>query len=1153
MLWVINMILLREFDLQSKEKTGGVTGSTKVQLRSGGSYQLKPSILDAKLYRQLKANQTDHENLGEVIAASIAQKILGPMRAPKVSTVYDDENKKILVASKYLDQVVGTLDVYGMEHYLTDQAPVRHIKIVTENPDKTRGEIAWSELPQTVRDTLAEAVVASAIVGDHDINPGNMMVLTGDGEALYEVARIDFGHAFNDLIHASSAFNGGLHDADNPVFDFLNRTHLAGLFKRSEQSKLWRDYPGLMNSQELMNALLTIGNMDISKIEEGSEDAKKEFMALIQLLQRQGDTDSLAHVLNALKHIYHAISSHVLEDIHRNGEDAYVEHLVTTVFDEIKAYCKKNALNSKKAGETLGIQMTIDEAIKAKTDIVISELPRFDWLNPTSQLAWLNLDGETEGFHGTIEAYVRHRNEQLEGNSLCIATRSNPEAEKTYKKQLKQLRVMSEFCKTEQSLLRSIENSTSLLVSSEIASYEEKLRITIDQCRSVLTLSAGVMDKFTEISVCSDDLLQRIFSDASNESPTYAEDCASLVNEFNECYLSEKSRCYLDNLLVLASSTQMLQLFLNKLSPYRYRLERESIDGQTISSYMMAPVQRFPRYRLLFEELGKSDPSIQPSINQAKEYSTNLNQLLAIKSGSLKATLCIDSAKKMYGEADMPAYVLNCIASCPMIASEKTMLINERNAWIRTLLLHAYPTLFQMNDMRFIVLGADKEKIEAALGITQETPDFCPNRFNHDGLEALYQEKNEPLWRVLKAIQPVELTKEGCPAPVVLEMFSQAREDVENCFDTHPEFRLGMNNTEFYGRQYDRLNAADGFVKKHSKDIHPLDSRLKERLNISSGKTQESLLTINDSQKDKIEARLENRGDNALGVAFRKLLESEIGADNKMFFSSTEAETVNAKISYLLSLYPDLLMTSPLSEEDSNKQARVRRALGGRIFEGMLFVDVEQFDYSALLELYQDDHNPLWLVLASSVALITPLDVRTVFEDQQYIKPSIDFKAKVEIYLQIAVLFKRGANIVFTGQDAIRCPTVHKAHKGAYEMLCLAYDVAAISKDPELVRMVQDSCVGDLGSWIKDAAGFETSMDAVQSPGLRASQEEIMSESRGALGKQIEAKATRVMANATKGVEKGVEKVTQHFRKFFTLNREEKKQDQDQDQKQPKR
>jgi len=1114
------MINLRKFNLESKEKTGGVTGSLKVKHESGESYQLKPSILDAKIYRQIKANQTDHENLGEVIAASIAQRILGTKRAPKVSTVYDDKNKKILVASQYLDHVVGTLDEYGMGNYLQNQARVRHIKIVTENPDKTRGEIAWSELPQSVRDTLAEAVVASAIVGDHDINPGNMMVLADerDGEPFYEVARIDFGHAFNDLIHASSTFNGGLHDVDNPVFDFLNRTHLAGLFKRSEPSKLWRDYPGLMNSQELMNALLKIGDMHISEIELGSDEAKAEFMVLIRLLQTE-DLENLAHVLNALKHIYQAISSDVL-DIQSNRQDAYVEQLVATVFDKIKSYCIDNVLNSKKAGETLSIQMTIDEAIKAKKNIVISELPRFDGIGPTSQLAWLNLNGETENFHGTIEEYVRHRNEQLEGNSICIATPSNSEAEKTYKKQLKQLRVISEFCKTEQTLLRSIGNSKSLLVSSDIARYEEKLRSVLDQYDSVLRSSTGIMDEFKKMGLRADNLVQQILLKQPNELSTSVDDCTSLVNAFNAFYLSQDFKCYLDNLLMLASSTEMLQLFLNKLSPYRYRLEHQSIDGQTISSYMMAPVQRFPRYRLLFEELGKADLSIHNSIHQAKEYSAKLNQFLAIESGSLKARLCIASAEKMYLAADIPAYVLNCIASCPMIASEKPMLINERNAWIRTLLLHAYPDLFEMNNMKFIVLGEDKEKIEAALGINQEYSDFCPNRFNQDHLEVLYQEKNEPLWRILKAIQPVELTKEGCPVPAVLGKFSQARVDVEDCFNTHPALKLGMENTEFCSRQYDRLKAAEGFVKKHSEDTHLLE----EKLSISSRTTRTSLLATIDSRRQQMANRLQerqakNKSDDPLHLAFRKLLESEIEADNKMFFSSTKAQMVNARINYLLNdLCPNLLMATSVSEEDSNKQARVRRALGGRFVGETLFVDVEQFDYSALLELYQDDHNLLWLVLASSIPLITPLDVRTVFEDEQYIKPSIDFKTKVDIYLQIADSFRRGTNILINDEEKITCPTLHGSHKCAYEMLCLANDLALISKDPELEIMVKDCCTGDLGHWIQGMQGFETSMEAVQDHERRADQAKRMDDFKGPIGKQMK---------------KGLEHAAQNFLNFF--------------------
>src|SRR5258708_154194 len=102
---------IEEFDQNNAVSTGGVTGSKQVTSNiTKRKYQLKGSILDAPFIRRKKVGGVEVENFGEVIAASVSKHIAdeGPLElAPKVELVWDDENKRTLVASRYLNGVKG--------------------------------------------------------------------------------------------------------------------------------------------------------------------------------------------------------------------------------------------------------------------------------------------------------------------------------------------------------------------------------------------------------------------------------------------------------------------------------------------------------------------------------------------------------------------------------------------------------------------------------------------------------------------------------------------------------------------------------------------------------------------------------------------------------------------------------------------------------------------------------------------------------------------------------------------------------------------------------------------------------------------------------------------------------------------------------------
>jgi len=204
---------IKEFDTKSAKNTGGKTGSRRVSLHHVGTqdpplcYQLKPSILDNTLLRRLKASFSDHENFGEVIAARIAKAVL-PDNIPEVDLVYDSDSQRILIASKYLtESKIRTLDYYAREQGVSVNGKT-HVKLVHGLAGS--GELSIDgEENAFLRKGMANAIAVSIITGDHDINPGNILVIQ-DNSGIERIARIDFGHAFNDLISAPEMMGGGI-------------------------------------------------------------------------------------------------------------------------------------------------------------------------------------------------------------------------------------------------------------------------------------------------------------------------------------------------------------------------------------------------------------------------------------------------------------------------------------------------------------------------------------------------------------------------------------------------------------------------------------------------------------------------------------------------------------------------------------------------------------------------------------------------------------------------------------------------------------------------------------------------------------------------------------------------------------------------------
>lgn len=415
-------ISFEEFNIGSAVNTGGVTGSIKVARvtqNSSAFYQLKPSILSNAFFRRVKAGGVDKENFGEVIAAKIGRSILqhpdGSEAVPDVSLVYNSKNGQVSVASKYLTGTkVRTLDDYAKEQNPKIKFK-KHATFVDGTKRVSAGQYNISgDKHKEFRQGLANAIAISALVGDHDVNPGNILAVDN------KISRIDFGHAFNDLLNTSKIFGGKVRNKENQMLDFLNRENVASFPPPGDITKLWRDYPGMVPSQELANAFKEIGQS--KGIQKGASSAKAEFQELLSELKRSNDTKTQKHVLESLKAINKAIEGPTI------SKKTPLNKTVEQVFDNIEKFCKKNQQQMLGVSKLMQLQIDIDKTLKSaskgdvpskeevnKIKAQYAEITKIKGIGKKNKksIRWIKTSAGNKAFEGDLQSYMKQRSKQL--------------------------------------------------------------------------------------------------------------------------------------------------------------------------------------------------------------------------------------------------------------------------------------------------------------------------------------------------------------------------------------------------------------------------------------------------------------------------------------------------------------------------------------------------------------------------------------------------------------------------------------------------------------------------------------------------------------------------------------------------------------------
>lgn len=404
------------------ESSGGATGSGRGKV-GPQAFQVKGSITHSKLGRRLKAGGLNTENYGEVISSNIARSLVPRQDrglVPEVVLRQDIANHEAVVTSKYLAGGRGDLK----DIYIQKCGPLplgqKHPKIQLDAPDGARSGDGVLRLSGQASRDVQQNIALSALMGDHDVNPGNMIALQGD-----RVGRIDFGHAFNELINGVGGKltgGGGVYNKNNRVLDFFNRETISGNPFVSGQSrpKLWRDYNGAGPSEGMTQALRDIASSEDSL--EGIAQAKSQFTDLVAQLQMEGTPEARKQIKDLT-----ASLARIATNIEKPITVTEPGEVVKEVFNNIEAFVREGQAQMREVADLSELQTKIDTFVnstrhnpdapvpddlqQAYTRLTNSSVK----LSDNSGLNWMKHSEGTPAFKGNLTAFIQTRRAEIVG------------------------------------------------------------------------------------------------------------------------------------------------------------------------------------------------------------------------------------------------------------------------------------------------------------------------------------------------------------------------------------------------------------------------------------------------------------------------------------------------------------------------------------------------------------------------------------------------------------------------------------------------------------------------------------------------------------------------------------------------------------------
>jgi hypothetical protein len=371
------MAKLSDF-IETGTKTSGKSPSRPMQYNQH-TYQVKRSNYVRAMRRMIGIDPDPSDVLGEFVASSIAKSLSSTIykdvpetmeMSPEVILIEDSENSEIRIGSKYLNSGSQTIQGATLDQVLrgtgkgkdTDKHAIIVCSGGKREEDEERRILEFGNGITTSafqgsdgsypeikleKKQLYRAIKLSMLLGDHDINPGNIFVNYDQSTGKTQICRIDYGHAFNDLI---KSWGRGSHEPDKResvgfVLDSINRTTING-----GQSKLIRDFRGVIPDLEFAEVLREASDDLYSKIDAAAEKAIGELSAL----ESTEDKTIKSRLESGLKTL-----------IKRCGGKVSPANPIHTSVRSAADFVKENAEEMKSVANLIEIQHLVSEIAKS--------------------------------------------------------------------------------------------------------------------------------------------------------------------------------------------------------------------------------------------------------------------------------------------------------------------------------------------------------------------------------------------------------------------------------------------------------------------------------------------------------------------------------------------------------------------------------------------------------------------------------------------------------------------------------------------------------------------------------------------------------------------------------------------------------------------
>jgi len=419
--------LAGSFDLQNvnalkkkiKENSGKGAGkslsTTLKNTKTGKSARVKLSNSFDRKRKLINLDPNIADTIAEAMASRIASKLTEDEKAyqaaPKVNFFVDGTGGVGLV-SEYIPGVMGDLDTVRNDKADGDKLKKnQHVLMTAGGEEDQLNPVPDSRamvIGGRIKKEMYSEIARRALMGDHDHNPGNSLVVKGaDGKE--HIAGIDYGHAFNDLVkdigltHHQKA-NGG-------ILDSFNRSRVNG-----GVSKLRRDYRGVIPDPDFAEALRnTSSSANMTKIGSAISDIIGE----LHVLHKRGvsEKELISSIQTLCARMGKTIDDKTAADI---GFDGCVTQLGTTAF----ALVEKNAKEAKSIANLIDVQAEVDKALSTDAPLNIEKIQKLyeqdelylkgkDFVGADGIVEWLRTDVDKVPKKCSLKEYVAHRAKKL--------------------------------------------------------------------------------------------------------------------------------------------------------------------------------------------------------------------------------------------------------------------------------------------------------------------------------------------------------------------------------------------------------------------------------------------------------------------------------------------------------------------------------------------------------------------------------------------------------------------------------------------------------------------------------------------------------------------------------------------------------------------